>query len=87
MIRWTWTQTSKGNWICQSGSYVGVAEWKHRCWSLRVKTGHDTVSSTTLNATSPAALEIAVQSLIQDIAQQSAEIHLLEYEPFNALPV
>ncbi len=54
---------------------------------VHIKTGHDTVSTTRLTATSPAELEIAVQRMMQDIARQSAEVHLLEYEPFNALPV
>ena len=54
---------------------------------LRVKTGHDTVSTTTLTATSPAELEIAMQRMIQELARQSAEVHLLDYEPFIPLPV
>ena len=86
MIRWSWTNTARGNWICQSGRYVAVAEWQGTGWEIRVKTG-DTVSSTAIGAVSPAELEIAVQRMIQDIARQSAELHLLEYEPFNALPV
>jgi hypothetical protein len=86
MLRCSWTHTAKGNWICQSGSYVAVAEWQGAGWELRIKTGHDTVSSTTINATSPADLEIAMQRMIQKIARQSAEVRLLEYEPFNALP-
>ncbi len=83
MIRWSWTQTAKGNWICQSGSYAAVAEWQGVQWEIRVKTG-DTVSSTTLKAVSPADLETAVQGMIQEIARQSREIQLLDYEPFNA---
>lgn len=67
MIRWSWTQTAKGNWICQSGSYAAVAEWQGTGWEIRVKTG-DTVSSTTVKAVSPAELEAAMQRMIQDIA-------------------
>lgn len=82
MVRWTWTQTPKGNWICQSGSYCAVAEWRGTAWEIRVKTG-ETVSISTIKTVSPAELEIAVQRLVQDIARQSAEVHLLEYEPFT----
>lgn len=82
MVRWAWTQTAKGNWICQSGSYAAVAEWQGQHWEIRVKTSQNTISSTTCTATSPAELELAVQRMIQDIARQSAQAHLLEYEPF-----
>ncbi len=42
------------------------------------------ISSTTHKVASPAELESAVERLIQEIARQSAEVHLLEYEPFKA---
>ena len=58
-----------------------------RVLGTRIKTGHDTVSTTTLKATSPAELEIVMQRMIQELARQSAEMHLLDYEPFNPLPV
>jgi hypothetical protein len=66
---------------------VAVAAWQGACWEIRVKTGHDTVSSTTFKASSLAELEITMQRLIQELARQSAEVHLLDYEPFNPLPV
>ncbi len=79
MIRWTWTQTAKGNWICQSGKYVAVAEWQGSEWEIRVKT--DTgISTTTHRATSPAELESVVQQLIQDIARQYREVNLLDID-------
>ncbi len=82
MVRWTWTQTPKGNWICQSGKYVAVAEWQGSEWEIRVKT--DTgISTTTHRATSPAELETTVQQLIQDIARQFREMHMLDFEPPN----
>ncbi|MDP9314688.1 MAG: hypothetical protein M3R24_28070 [Chloroflexota bacterium] len=79
MVRWTWTQTPKGNWICQSGKYVAVAEWQGSEWEIRVKT--DTgISITTHRATSPAELETTVQQLIQDIARQFLEVNLLDID-------
>ncbi len=79
MIRWSWTQTAKGNWICQSGKYVAVAEWQGSEWEIRVKT--DTgISTTTHRATSPAELETTVQQLIQDIARQFREVNLLDID-------
>lgn len=65
---------------------MAVAEWQGAGWEIRVKTG-DTVSSTGIGTVSPAELEIAMQRMIQDLARQSAEVHLRDYEPFNALPV
>ncbi len=79
MIRWTWTQTAKGNWICQSGKYVAVAEWQGSAWEIRVKTDEG-ISTTTHRATSPAELESAVQQLIQDIARQYREVNLLDID-------
>ncbi len=81
MIRWSWTQTAKGNWICQSGKYIAVAEWQGSEWEIRVKTSEG-ISTTTFIAASPVELEIAVERTIQDIAQQAGEMHLLEYERF-----
>ncbi len=57
------------------------AESKGTGWELRIKTG-DTISTTRLGAITPAALELAVQRMIQDIAKQSGEMHLLTYEAF-----
>ncbi|MDP9317298.1 MAG: hypothetical protein M3R24_41655 [Chloroflexota bacterium] len=82
MIRWSWTQTAKGNWICQSGKYIAVAEWQGAEWAIRVKTKNG-ISSTTLRATSPAELETTVQQLIQDIARQYREVNLLDIDPGN----
>ncbi len=79
MIRWSWTQTAKGNWICQSGKYMAVAEWQGAEWEIRVKT--DTrISTTTHRPTSPAELETTVQQLIQDIARQYREVNLLDID-------
>ncbi len=50
MIRWSWAQTPKGNWVCQSGRYVAVAEWRRGYWEIRLKTDQDTMSSMTLTA-------------------------------------
>ncbi len=80
MIRWSWTQTAKGNWICQSGAYVAVAEWQGAWWEIRVKT-KGSISRTTHRATSPAELESTVQSLIQEFAKHTREMHLLDYAP------
>ncbi|MDP9313595.1 MAG: hypothetical protein M3R24_22395 [Chloroflexota bacterium] len=82
MTRWSWTQTAKGNWICQSGKYVAVAEWQGSAWEIRVKTDNG-ISTTTHRATSPAELETTVQQLIQDIARQYREMHMLDFEPPN----
>ncbi|MDP9311931.1 MAG: hypothetical protein M3R24_13785 [Chloroflexota bacterium] len=80
MIRWTWTQTAKGNWICLSGSYTAVAEWQGTWWEIRVKTKGG-ISSTTHRATSPAELESFMQRLIQDLAKQAREMQLLDSGP------
>ena len=65
---------------------MAVTEWQGAGWEIRVKTGPN-VSTSTIGAVSPAELEIAVQRMMQELARQSAEIHLLDYEPFNPLPV
>ncbi len=79
MIRWSWTQTAKANWICQSGKYVAVAEWQGSEWEIRVKT--DTgISTTTHRAASPAELESVVQQLVQDIAREFREVNLLDID-------
>ncbi len=63
MIRWSWTQTAKGNWICQSGKYMAVAEWQGSKWEIRVKT-YTGISTTTHRATSLAELETTIQGIV-----------------------
>ncbi len=59
---------------------MAVAEWQGSAWEIRVKTDNG-ISSTTHRATSPTDLEQAMQRLIQDLAKQAREMHLLDYEP------
>ncbi len=80
MIRWSWTQTATGNWICQSGKYIAVAEWQGAAWEIRVKTDNG-ISTSTRRPTSPAKLESTVQHVVQDLAKQAGEMYLLDYEP------
>jgi hypothetical protein len=45
------------------------------------------VSTSTIGAVSPAELKRAMEHMMQEMARQSAEVQLLDYEPFNISPL